>query len=594
MSRFGNDEPTRGLRTEKELRASEKRYQTVIEQAPLSIHVFSPDGLSLLANSSWNELWSVQEGEEPEGSNIFEDEQLKAAGLIPYIEESLASCTPVTPPSLFYDPAKTGRGGDPRWLQPFVYPVKDEKGLVREVTLIIEEITERKKLEDRLFHQTHYDDLTGLPNRTLFLDRLSQALSRAERRGEKVAVLVTDLDNFKYVNDSLSHRTGDELLVSVAGRLRGYLRPEDTVARLGGDEFVVVLEEISGLAEATDVAEGMAQELKAPFTLDGREIFVTISTGIVLSAPGEVGGIRAEELLRNADVAMYRAKERGKNRNEAYEAVMQARASERLRLEGDLRRATEREEFVIHYQPKVDLKNGRTTGFEALVRWHHPERGLVPPLEFVPLAEETDLIVPIERWVLAESCRKARALQKWSPGKSHLTMCVNLSAKHFRNPRLVEEVAEALKGARMDPADLVLEITESVMMDDAPATVGTLEELKALGVELAIDDFGTGYSSMSYLKRFPVDYLKIDRSFVSGLGGGAKDDVITSGMVSLAHSLGLTVIAEGVETEKQLVQLREMGCDAAQGYHFAKPLPGEALSEWLAADVGGDTYGGRT
>ncbi|MEJ7872322.1 MAG: EAL domain-containing protein [Rubrobacteraceae bacterium] len=594
MSSFGDDRPTRDSQTQKDLHASEKRYQRVIEQAPLSIHVFSPDGLSLLANSAWNELWSVQEGEEPEGSNIFEDEQLKAAGLIPYIEESLTSGAPLTPPSLFYDPARTGRGGDPRWLQPFVYPVEDEKGLVREVTLIIEEITERKKLEDRLFHQTHYDDLTGLPNRTLFLDRLSQALSRAERRGEKVAVLVTDLDNFKYVNDSLSHRTGDELLVSVAGRLRGYLSPEDTVARLGGDEFVVVLEEISGLAEATDVAEGMAQELKAPFTLDGREIFVTISTGIVLSAPGEVGGIRAEELLRNADVAMYRAKERGKNRNEAYEAVMQARASERLRLEGDLRRATEREEFVIHYQPKVDLKNGRTTGFEALVRWHHPERGLVPPLEFVPLAEETDLIVPIERWVLAESCRKARALQKWSPGKSHLTMCVNLSAKHLRNPRLVEEVAEALKGARMDPADLVLEITESVMMDDAPATVGTLEELKALGVELAIDDFGTGYSSMSYLKRFPVDYLKIDRSFVSGLGGGAKDDVITSGMVSLAHSLGLTVIAEGVETEKQLVQLREMGCDAAQGYHFAKPLPGEALSEWLAADVGGDTYGGRT
>ena len=330
MNSFGDDRPTRGLRTQKDLHTSEKRYQTVIEQAPLSIHVFSPDGLSLLANSAWNELWSVQEGEEPEGSNIFEDEQLKAAGLIPYIEESLTSGAPVTPPSLLYDPAKTGRGGDPRWLQPFVYPVEDEEGLVREVTLIIEEITERKKLEDRLFHQAHYDDLTGLPNRTLFLDRLSHALSRAEHRGEKVAVLVTDLDNFKYVNDSLSHRTGDEMLVGVAERLRGYLRPEDTMARFGGDEFVVVLEEIAGLAEATDVAEGIAQELKDPFTLDDQEIFVTVSTGIVLSASGEVGGIHAEELLRNADVAMYRAKERGKNRYEAYEASMQARASERL------------------------------------------------------------------------------------------------------------------------------------------------------------------------------------------------------------------------------------------------------------------------
>ncbi len=566
--------------------ASENRYRTVIEQCPLSIHVFAPDGASLLANASWHELWNLEEGEE--GANIFEDEHVRATGLVPYIDDSLQASGPVSPPPLFYDPAKTEREGEPRWLQPFVYPVKDEGGRVHEVTLIIEDVTARKRLEGELTHQANHDPLTGLPNRALFLDRLGQALGRAGRQGEagegggRVAVLFTDLDNFKYVNDSLGHRAGDELLVSVAGRLRGCLRPGDTLARLGGDEFVVVLEDVAGLADAEAAAERMARALdEAPFDLGGREVFATTSTGMALGGPGEAGGSDAEGLLRSADAAMYRAKEGGKDRHEAYEAGMRARASERLGLEGDLRRALERREFVLHYQPEVDLRSGRTVGAEALLRWQHPERGLVPPGEFVPLAEETGLIVPIGRWALGEACHRARVLNEQRAVGPPLTMSVNLSARQFRNPSLIEEVAGALEEAGLEPGVLVLEITESVVMDDATGTVGTLEGLKALGVGLAVDDFGTGYSSMAYLRRFPVDHLKVDRSFVAGLGRNPEDDVIVAGMISLAHALGLGTVAEGVETEGQLARLEGMGCDLAQGFYFSEPLTGEAVQGLL-------------
>ena len=571
-----------------ELRDAERRYRTVIEQSPLSIHVFAPDGRTLLANSSWNELWNLEEGEEPEGTSIFEDAQIRATGLLPYIEAGI-SAGPVTPPPLLYDPARTGREGEQRWLQAFVYPVKDDAGSVREVTLIIEDVTQRKALEDRLSHQAFHDPLTGLPNRALLLDRMEHALKRGERRdgAGKVAVLFTDLDNFKYVNDSLGHKAGDNLLVEVAKRISSCLRPEDTVARLGGDEFVVLLEEITNVAEATAVAERISRELEAPFALDDQEVFVTTSTGIVLGGPGE-----AEDLLRDADVAMYRSKEAGKDRHEVYEAGMRARASERLVLEGDLRRTVDRggEEFVVRYQPEVDVKTGRTVGVEALVRWRHPERGLVAPGEFVPLAEDTGLIVPIGRRVLEEACRQARALRDGRAGSSQPrppTMYVNLSARQFREPGLVEEIYGILQATGVEPGGLALEITESVVMNDAAAAVMALSGLKALGVELAIDDFGTGYSSMSYLKRFPVDYLKIDRSFVAGLGAGTGDDeVIAAGMVSLAHALGLRVVAEGVETEGQLARLREMGCDVAQGFYFSKPLDGDALAAWLAAEAG--------
>ena len=577
-----------------ELRDAERRYRTVIEQSPLSVHVFAPDGRTLLANSSWNELWNLEEGEEPEGTSIFDDLQIRATGLLPYIEAGMGE-GPVKAPPLLYDPARTGREGDQRWLQAFVYPVKDDGERVREVTLIIEDITERKKLEDRLSHQAFHDPLTDLPNRALLLDRLEHALKRVERKSDagKVAVLFTDLDNFKYVNDSLGHKAGDNLLVEVARRIVSCVRPEDTVARLGGDEFVVLLEGVTDVTEATDVAGRIARELASPFSLGGQEVFVTTSTGIVLGGPG-----KAEDLLRDADVAMYRGKEAGRDRHKVYEAGMRARSSERLGLERDLRRAVERggEEFVLLYQPEVDVRTGRTVGLEALVRWRHPERGLVLPNEFVPLAEDTGLIVPIGRRVLEEACRQVRAIREWGAEGSEggrLVMYVNLSARQFRESGLVEEVSHILNTTGMKPGELALEITESAVMKDAAAAVVALRGLKALGVELAIDDFGTGYSSMSYLKRFPVDYLKIDRSFVAGLGNGDGDDeVIAAGMVSLAHALGLGVVAEGVETEAQLARLREMGCEVAQGFYFSKPLDGDALAAWLATEAEGNGASG--
>ena len=564
-----------------ELRDSERRYRTVIEQSPLSIHVFAPNGRSLLANSSWNELWNLREGEEPEGTSIFEDEQIRATGLLPYIEKGINEGSSAPPP-LLYDPARTGREGERRWLQAFVYPVKDEGGDLREVTLILEDVTERKILEDQLSHQAFHDDLTGLPNRALLLNRLQQALKRTGRQDDQVALLFMDLDNFKYVNDSLGHRAGDDLLVGVAGRLKWCLGPEDTVARLGGDEFVVLLEKVSDVSEAAAVAELISRELEAPFDLNGQEVFVTTSTGIVLGGSGE-----AEDLLRDADVAMYRSKEAGKDRHEVYKTGMRARASQRLGLEGDLRRAVERggEQFVVRYQPEVEVETGRTVGFEALVRWHHPERGLVLPGEFVPLAEDTGLIVPIGLRVLEQACRQAQALRQ--RGNGYPTMYVNLSARQFKEPALVEDISRIIAATGMDPTRLALEITESDVMNDAAAAVVALSRLKALGIGLAIDDFGTGYSSMSYLKRFPVDCLKIDRSFISGLGEGTGDDeVIAAGMVSLAHALGLSVVAEGVETEAQLSRLRNMGCEVAQGYYFAKPLEGKAAAAWLAAEPG--------
>ncbi|QIN79149.1 EAL domain-containing protein [Rubrobacter marinus] len=564
-----------------EWREAETRYRTVIEQSPLSIHVFEPEGRTLLANSSWNELWNLEEGEEPEGTSIFDDAQMRATGLLPYIETSMAE-GPVKPPPLYYDPARTGREGEPRWLQAFVYPVNDDAGNVREVTLIIEDVTERKALEDKLAYQAYHDPLTGLPNRALLLDRLEQALKRVERQGglSRVAVLFTDLDNFKLVNDSLGHEAGDHLLVEVAGRISSCLRPEDTVARLGGDEFVVLLEGVAGVAEATAVAERISRELDAPFALRGQEVFVTTSTGIVLGGPDN-----AEDLLRDADVAMYRSKESGKDRHEVYEADMRARTAKRLGLEGDMRRAVERgcEEFVVRYQPLIDTATGRTSGLEALVRWEHPERGLVSPSDFIPLAEETGMIIAIGRRVLREACSRARDWSSLGPGGRGIEVSVNLSARQFRDPGLLEDVARVLGETGLRPGALTLEVTEGILTEDTPVVLATVQYLGLLGVKLAIDDFGTGYSSLAHVKRFPVDYLKIDRSIVSGIEEDPRDEAIVSAAITLAHALGERVVAEGVETEGQLARLRELGCEVAQGFHFSRPLDGEALAAWLDA-----------
>ena len=442
------------------------------------------------------------------------------------------------------------------------------------------DVTGRRELEQRLAHQALHDELTELPNRTLFMDRLENALARAKRRDEKVAVLFLDLDNFKYINDSLGHEAGDKLLVGVAGRIIPCLRPGDTSARLGGDEFVVLLEDVRDAREAGFVAGRISEALRAPFAVDGHELFVSASVGVAMSGPeDELPG----DLLKNADLAMYRAKEEGKDGHAVFEPGMSVRARERLGIEGALRRALEKggEEFTVHYQPKVSLETGGIIGFEALVRWEHPERGLVAPAEFIPVAEETGLISPLGGWVLGEACRQAREWHERYPADPPLTMSVNLSARQFRQADLTRTVADVLAESGLDPRSLILEITESAVMDDARANAETLGELKALGIRIAIDDFGTGYSSLAYLKRFPVDFLKIDRSFVDGLGEDTDDEGIVSSVVNLAHTLNLQAIAEGVETEEQRAHLRNMKCELAQGFYFSKPATAEATSALL-------------
>ncbi|MEJ7871980.1 MAG: EAL domain-containing protein [Rubrobacteraceae bacterium] len=468
------------------------------------------------------------------------------------------------------------------WNELYIAPVRDEAGQIANFIGVQKDITERKILEEQLAHQAFHDPLTDLPNRALFLDRLSHALERSKRRGDKVAVLFMDLDNFKVTNDSLGHEVGDELLIEVAGRLLACLRPTDTAARLGGDEFVVLLEDVEDTHEANRVAKRIAETLRLPLHIEGHELFVTTSIGIAFGRSDEdLPG----SLLRNADLAMYRAKEAGKNSQAMFESGMNVRALERLQLEEDLRRALEREEFRVYYQPEVSLEDGRIMGFEALVRWEHPERGLVSPQEFIPVAEETGLIVPLGEWVLEEACRQAREWQEQNPSNLPLIMSVNLSARQFKQPGLAKSIAEVLRKHGLEPRGLILEITESMVVADVDSAIVTLRELRDLGVRIAIDDFGTGYSSLAYLKRFPVDYLKIDRSFVDGLGRDATDKGLVSAAITLAHTLGLEAVAEGVETAEQLEHLRELGCELAQGYYFWKPSPGETASEILAAQL---------
>lgn len=446
--------------------------------------------------------------------------------------------------------------------------------------LLTREISERKRAETELERIAFYDTLSGLSNRALFLDRLDQALRRAARHARSIAVMFLDLDNFKVVNDSLGHEAGDCLLVTVAERLQECLRAGDTAARFGGDEFTVLLEDVVGEQDAAAAAERILAALCAPVSLRGHELVPSASIGIALSNPGHD---TPESLLRNADLAMYRAKTSGKGRYELFDPSMGASAMDRLQLEADLRHAIERDELRVVYQPILELETGRIREVEALLRWLHPERGVIPPLRFIPIAETTGLIIPIGQWVLEQACHQARAWQLAYPTEPPLIISVNLSVRQFRHPKLAEDIARALREAELDPACLKLEITESVVMEEGEAAVATLWELKRLGVHLAVDDFGTGYSSLNYLLRFPVDTLKIDRAFISGLGSDDQSAAIVRSVIGLAKGLNLAVTGEGIETPEQLGQLRELGCDQGQGYYFARPLAAEAVAALLAA-----------
>ncbi|HEX2699113.1 MAG TPA: EAL domain-containing protein [Acidimicrobiales bacterium] len=423
----------------------------------------------------------------------------------------------------------------------------------------------RKAFADAV-HQAHHDTLTGLPNRALVLERLGQALARRHRPPRQVGVLFVDLDRFKVVNDTLGHSVGDEVLIRIGERLQAAVRPDDTVGRLAGDEFVVVCDQVDG-EELLQIAERAARTIEAPLSLYGRDAVITASIGVAHVS----GNAHPEEVLRDADVAMYRAKQRGRARIEAFDSAVRERLLERLEIEHALRRALKQDELILHYQPIIRCGDGRLLGVEALVRWQHPDRGLVQPDGFISVAEETDLILPIGRWVLAEACAQLGRWQAANPDLHDLQVAVNLSARQFTDPGIVSNVAEALERAGISPSSLALEITESVLMEEVEATAETLRALKQLGVSLSIDDFGTGYSSLSYLKRFPVDSLKIDRTFVDGLAVDAEDHAIVHAVVSLAHALGLEVVGEGVETAEQFDELRRLGCDAAQGYLLGRP-----------------------
>ncbi len=493
-------------------------------------------------------------------------------------------------------------------------PLRTPDGETIGLVLTFRDVTERRALEERLVHQAFHDPLTGLPNRALLTSRLKHLLTqnarlpRDERRDRCTAddlsgcsaVLFLDMDNFKVVNDSLGHAAGDAMLIEIAVRLGRCLRGGDTAARFGGDEFVVLVDDVENPRYATDIARRLVSALQEPFDVGGQKVYSSPSIGIAFAGTGME---TPDELLRDADAAMYDAKKRGKACFSVFQSSLSLAARARLEIGNDLRLALERNEFVLHYQPKIDLSTGRIYGVEALVRWNHPTRGLLSPCDFIPVAEEMGLIVPLGRWVLREACVQARRWQQGAQNDEGLSMSVNVSARQLggaahvleqaldininvsarqlQHPQLVEEVAQVLAETGLDPHHLVLEITESVLMDEIATTNNILGSLKGLGVRLAIDDFGTGYSSLAYLRDFPIDFLKIDRQFVRGAGQNEDGDIILNSMIDLAHALKLTVVAEGAETAEEVVELRKLGCDLAQGFFFARPLAPDDMSALL-------------
>jgi diguanylate cyclase (GGDEF)-like protein/PAS domain S-box-containing protein len=551
------------------LRESEGRFRTLAETAPSAIFIYQGAGF-IYANASMAALTGYAR-EELGSMNLWDmvhpdyKDLIRGRGLA----------------RLRGDEAPTGsqfkivrKDGEERWVD-FSAAVIDVGGRPAVLGTAFD-ITKRKEAEEQIKNLAYHDALTGLPNRLLFNDRLSVAVAQAHRQGYRLAIFFLDVDRFKVINDSLGHSLGDRLLQGVARRLQSSVREGDTVARLGGDEFILLLPALNRTEDVAKVAEKILDSLKLPFRLEGRELYVTASMGISLY-PDDGGD--AEALIKNADTAMYRAKEQGRDNYQLYTPAMNATAVERLALENSLRKAMARDEMELVYQPLLDLGTGRVHGVEALLRWRHPERGLLLPSEFLPLAEITGLILPIGPWVLRTACARARVWQDL--GHPHLTVAVNLSARQFQQPDLVAQVKRALEETGLAPRCLDLEITETNAMQNAEAAIHTLRELKTLGVRISIDDFGIGYSSLNYLKRLPIDTLKIDQSFVRDITSDPDDAAIATAVIALAHTLKLRVVAEGVETQEQLAFLAARHCDRMQGYLFSRPLPPQECGEFL-------------
>ncbi len=557
------EDVTENRRTERALRRSEARYRRLFQESRDAIYMTTRDGAFLDVNDAAVDLF---------GYSRAELMSMNARDLYANPADRLRFQEEVARRGALRDWEVALKRKDGRVLTCLLTSTehRDRQGEPRSYQGIIHDVTERKAAEQQLLHDALHDRLTGLPNRTLLLDRADHLLRRAARRpAELFGVIVLDMDRFKYVNDSLGHAAGDELLVALSRRLEGCVRREDTVARLGGDEFAVLLDAVSAVNEATHVAERIQGALSLPFVLGDHELYATASIGIALSAPGYA---RAEELLRDADTAMNRAKLAGRARHEVFEAEMHADVVARLRLETQLRRALERDELCLYYQPIVRLETGTLAGFEALVRWRHPERGLLRPIEFIDMAEETGIIIPIGWWVVRQACTQLREWLDRIPGAEGLTMNINLSARQFRQPDLVPRVDAVLAETGVAPRAVELEITESVFLESGETATAAVNELRKRGVRVCIDDFGTGYSSLGYLRRLSVDTVKIDRSFVSGLGSEGGNPELVHAIVALAQSLELRAIAEGVETSAQRQIVWELGAELAQGHLFAMPV----------------------
>jgi diguanylate cyclase (GGDEF)-like protein/PAS domain S-box-containing protein len=547
-----------------ELRASETRYRTLVENSPAIVVRFNRDHEVVYVSRAAEQLTGRPTEELLRDPSVLFAKEGRARGWYDDLQAVFDS-------GVRHDGEwQVDLEDGPHWFQSRSVPEFDEHGAVEHVLVLNTDITALKRGEAELAHQALHDPLTGLANRALLLDHVTRALARRRVPGASPhppALLFIDLDRFKLVNDSLGHRAGDRLLVAVAERLAALVRPSDLISRLGGDEFVVVIDSVDDPAELVRVAERIKQELAVPMEVGGNEVVTTGSIGIAVPTAETAD---AEGLLRDADAAMYLAKANGRNRFEIFDTFLRTQATEKLQMESALRRSLDAGAFEVHYQPELDLGTGEVVGFEALVRWNHPTEGRLAAWAFIELAEETGIILELGEWVLREACRQAGEWRRERPDQ-HLTLRVNLSGRQFAQANLVEQVVGALDAAQIEPSSLCLEITETALMEDPAKGLRVLNDLRALGISLAIDDFGTGYSSLAYLKRFPVDVLKIDRSFVDGLGDDPDDTAIATAIISLARSMGLRVVAEGVETRRQLDELRRLGCDHAQGFLFAKP-----------------------